>query len=141
MHLREADFYAWKISLATPSRLPEGQSTPTRVPMPRRSEQFPRIKKKKNGAPREVLEGADLEAVDSHGKTAKHYAADGDTAKAREENTERSRAPRSTGDSTEFYAVLGVAHLYFSRCASERERSERERCASSRVPLKHKLNT
>ena len=27
------------------------------------------------------------------------------------------------------------AHLYFSRCASERERSERERCASSRVPF------
>ena len=25
--------------------------------------------------------------------------------------------------------------LYFTRCATERERSERERCASSRVPL------
>ena len=34
-----------------------------------------------------------------------------------------------------FYAILVPAHLYFSRCASERERSERERCASSRVPL------
>ena len=34
-----------------------------------------------------------------------------------------------------FYAILVAAHLYFSRCASERERSERERCASSRVPL------
>ena len=34
-----------------------------------------------------------------------------------------------------FYAILVAAHLYFSRCASERERSERERCASSRVPF------
>ena len=34
-----------------------------------------------------------------------------------------------------FYAILVLAHLYFSRCASERERSERERCASSRVPF------
>ena len=34
-----------------------------------------------------------------------------------------------------FYAILVPAHLYFSRCASERERSERERCASSRVPF------
>ena len=34
-----------------------------------------------------------------------------------------------------FYAILVAAHLYFTRCASERERSERERCASSRVPL------
>ena len=33
------------------------------------------------------------------------------------------------------YAILVPAHLHFSRCASERERSERERCASSRVPL------
>ena len=29
-----------------------------------------------------------------------------------------------------FYAILVPAHLYFSRCASERERSERERSAS-----------
>ena len=34
-----------------------------------------------------------------------------------------------------FYAILVAAHLYFSRCASERERSERARCASSRVPF------
>ena len=36
------------------------------------------------------------------------------------------------------YAILVPAHLYFSRCASERDRSERERserCASSRVQL------
>ena len=35
----------------------------------------------------------------------------------------------------EIFAILVSAHLYFTRCASERERSERERCASSRVPL------
>ena len=30
-----------------------------------------------------------------------------------------------------FYAILVAAHLYFSRCASERERSERERASAS----------
>ena len=39
-----------------------------------------------------------------------------------------------------FYAILVPAHLYFSRCASERERSERERCASSRVPFANSRN-
>ena len=34
-----------------------------------------------------------------------------------------------------FDAILVAARLYFTRCASERERSERERCASSRVRL------
>ena len=38
-------------------------------------------------------------------------------------------------DASCILAILVPAHLYFSRCASERERSERERCASSRVPL------
>ena len=32
-------------------------------------------------------------------------------------------------------AILVAAYLYFSRCARGRERSERERCASSRVPF------
>jgi hypothetical protein len=36
---------------------------------------------------------------------------------------------------TRLLAILVAAHLYFSRCARERERSERERCASSRVPF------
>ena len=38
-------------------------------------------------------------------------------------------------DFDQIFAICTPAHLYFTRCASERERSERERCASSRVPL------
>ena len=63
----------------------------------------------------------------------------GGTASSPPRNTakkqhEKKKKKRKRGTPV-FYAILVAAHLYFSRCASERERSERERCASSRVPL------